>query len=342
MQQAGRAECAGLNREKNNMLQRRTALGLALAAGLAPNVARAQGAWRPTRPVRLVVPFAPGGSNDIVGRIIAEAAGNILGQPVVVENRAGAGSVIGAENVARSPADGYSVLINSAHASVPALVARVPYDTVNDFVGIAVAGFSPHVLVANPRTPVNNAAELIALLRANPGKFNFASAGIGSGVHLAGEIFRGISTAQFEMVHYRGGGPGVAALVSGEAQFGTPTMASSLGQIRGGAIRALAVASSQRSPALPDVPSATEAGIPGFIFEEFFPVLAPAGTPPAAVAALGAAFRTAIQQSAPRLNELAGVVPRPGYDTPDQVMNVVREGVKTYTDVLRAAGVKPE
>ena len=186
------------------MMQRRTALGLALAAGLAPNVARAQ-AWRPTRPVRLVVPFAPGGSNDIVGRIIAEAAGNILGQPVVVENRAGAGSVIGAEHAARSPADGYTVLINSAHASVPALVARVPYDTINDFVGIAVAGFSPHVLAANPRTPAANAAALIALLRANPGRFNFASAGIGSGVHLAGEIFRGISNTQFEMVHYRGG-----------------------------------------------------------------------------------------------------------------------------------------
>ena len=167
------------------MMQRRTVFGLALAAGLAPNVARAQ-AWRPTRPVRLVVPFAPGGSNDIVGRIIAEAAGNILGQPVVVENRAGAGSVIGAENVARSPADGYTVLINSAHASVPALVARVPYDTVNDFVGIAVAGFSPHVLVSNPRTPVTTAAELIALLRANPGRFAYASSGSGTTVHISG------------------------------------------------------------------------------------------------------------------------------------------------------------
>jgi tripartite-type tricarboxylate transporter receptor subunit TctC len=126
---------------------------------------------------------------------------------------------------------------------VPALVARVPYDTVNDFVGIAVAGFSPHVLVSNPRTPATTVAELIALLRANPGKFNFASAGIGSGVHLAGEIFRGISAAQFELVHYRGGGPGVAALVSGEAQFGTPTMASCLGQVRGGGVLArLAVA----------------------------------------------------------------------------------------------------
>jgi tripartite-type tricarboxylate transporter receptor subunit TctC len=326
------------------MPDRRTTLALALAGLAAPRLASAQGtaAWRPVRSIRLIVPFAPGGSNDIVGRILAEAAGGVLGQPIVVENRAGAGSVIGAEAAARAAPDGYTVLINSAQAAVPALVARVPYDTLNDFVGIAIAGFSPHVLVVNPRLPVQTAAELVALLRANPGRYNFASAGIGSGVHLAGEIFRGVSQSQFEMVHYRGGGPGVAALVSGEAQFGTPTMASSIGQIRGGTLRALAVAAETRSAALPDVPSAPQAGIPGMIFEEFFPILAPRGTPPDAVAALGAAFRTAIQQSAPRLSEVAGVAPRAGIDTPEQVMAVVRDGVQQYTRILRAAGVQPE
>ncbi len=325
------------------MLNRRATLGFALSAGLAPKLAAAQGAaWRPSRPMRLVVPFAPGGSNDIVGRIIAEAAGNLLGQPVMVENRAGAGSVIGAEHAARSAPDGYTLLINSAHSSVPALVARVPYDTVADFVGVAVGGFSPHVLAVNPRLSAQNAAELLALLRANPGQYNCASAGIGSGVHAAAELFRSLSRTQFEMVHYRGGGPGVAALVSGEAHFGTPTMASSIGQIRGGGLRALAVAGSQRSPALPNVPSATEAGLPDFIFEEFFPILAPAATPPGVVAALASAFQTAIQQSAPRLNELAGVAPRAGYETPEKVMNLVREGVQSYGAILRAAGVKPE
>jgi tripartite-type tricarboxylate transporter receptor subunit TctC len=161
-------------------------------------------------------------------------------------------------------------------------------------------------------------------------------------VHLAGEIFRGVSQTQFEMVHYRGGGPGVAALVSGEAQFGTPTMASSIGQVRGGTLRALAVMADRRSPALPDVPSAAEAGLPNLIFEEFFPILAPRGTPPEAVAALGAAFRQAVQQSAPRLLEVAGVAARPGIETPDQVMAVVREGMQQYTRILRAAGVQPE
>ena len=252
------------------------------------------------------------------------------------------GSVIGAEHVARSPAEGYTLLMNSAQATVPAIVARMPYDTLKDFVGIAVAGFSPHVLVVNPQVRAQTAQELLALLRANPGRTNFASAGLGSGVHLAGELFRARTNTQFEIVHYRGGGPGVAALVSGESQFGTPTMASSIGQVRGGGVRVLAVLAEQRSPALPQVPSAPEAGLPGVIHEEFFPILAPAGTPPAAVAALGAAFRTAIQQNAAKLTEMAGVSPRAGYETSDQVMGLVGDGVRQYTAILRAAGVEPQ
>lgn len=326
------------------MPTRRQALALA-AAGLAPQVARAQTAaqaWRPERPIRLIVPFAPGGSNDIVGRIVAEAAGQALGQPIIVENRAGAGSVIGAEIVARAAPDGHTVLINSSHSTVPAIVARVPYDTVKDFAGIAVAGFSPHVLVADTRLPARTARELVALLKANPGRYNLATAGIGSGVHVAAELFRSTTKVQVEPVHYRGGGPSVTALVGGEAQVGTPTMASSIGQVRGGGLRALAVLAERRSPALPDVPSAPEAGLPGLVHEEFFPILAPAGTPAPAVAALGAAFRSAIQGSAAKLVEMAGVSPREGYETPGQVMDLVREGVERYTAILRAAGVQPE
>jgi tripartite-type tricarboxylate transporter receptor subunit TctC len=323
------------------MRTRRETLSLALAAGLLPLPAFAQ-AWRPTRPVRLIVPFAPGGSNDIVGRIIAEAVGQALGQPLVIENRAGAGSVIGAEAAARAAPDGHTVLINSAHATVPAIVARVPYHSVNDFVGIAVAGFSPHVLVTNPAFPPRTGTELVELLKANPGRYNLATAGIGSGVHVAAELFRSLTQVQAELVHYRGGGPAVAALVAGESQFGVPTMASSLGQIRGGGLRGVAVLAEQRSPALPNVPSAPEAGIPRVIFEEFFPILAPVATPANIVAALGAAFQGAIQQNAARLNELAGVSPRPGYESSAQVMRVVAAGVEQYTAILRAAGVQPE
>ena len=323
------------------MPARRHLPALALGVALAPSVARAQ-AWRPSRPIRLIVPFAPGGSNDIVGRIIAEPAAQALGQPIVIENRAGAGSVIGAEHVARSAPDGHTLLINSAHATVPAIVARVPYDTVNDFVGVAVAGFSPYVLVVNPQLPARTGQELVALLRANPNRFNMATAGIGSGVHVAAELFRSLAQVQVELIHYRGGGPSVAALVANEAQVGAPTMASSIGQVRGGGLRALAVLAEQRSPALPNVPSAPEAGLPGLIVEEFFPILVPAGTPAPIVEALGAAFRAAIQQSAARLTEMAGVAPRAGFDTPQQVMKLVSDGVQQYTRILRAAGVQPE
>ncbi len=320
---------------------RRRTLAASLALCAAPAIVHAQG-WRPARPIRLVVPFAPGGSNDIVGRIVAEAAGQALGQPVVIENRAGAGSVIGAEAVARAAPDGHTLLINSSHPTVPAIVARVPYNTVSDFVGVAVAGFSPYVLVTTPQLPARNARELVSLLNAAPNRHNLATAGIGSGVHVAAELFRSLARVQVELVHYRGGGPSVAALIGGEAQLGTPTMASSIGQVRGGALRALAVLAEQRTPVLPDVPSAPEAGLPGVILEEFFPIMAPTGTPAPVVAALGAAFGAAIQQTAPRLNELAGVTPRAGYETPEQVMRLVAESAQRHTAILRAAGVQPE
>ncbi|MGG5822385.1 Bug family tripartite tricarboxylate transporter substrate binding protein [Falsiroseomonas sp. HW251] len=325
-------------------LDRRSTLALALGGLAMPTLAQAQGTagWRPTRPVRLIVAAAPGGSNDILARIIAEPASQILGQPVVIENRAGAGSVIGSEAAARAPADGYTLLINSSLATVPAVVANVPYDTLGDFDGVAVAGFSPHLLVVNPAVQVRTAQELLALLRANPGRLNYSSAGPGSGPHIGGLVLMARMNVEAETVHYRGGGPSVAALVSGEAQFGTPTMASAIGQVRGGALRALAVLAEERSPALPDVPSAPQAGMPGVIHEEFFPIVAPKRTPSAALAALGDAFRLAIQQSAARVNEMTGVAPRAGFESSAQVMALVRDGIETNTRLLRAAGVQPE
>jgi tripartite-type tricarboxylate transporter receptor subunit TctC len=321
------------------MTTRRQAMGLAAALLPAPALAQA---WRPARPIRLIVPFAPGGSNDIVGRIVGEAAGQLLGQTVIVENRAGAGSVIGAEAAARAAPDGLTLLINSSMPTVPAIVARVPYNTLSDFTGVAVAGFSPYVLVVNPQVPARTAQELVALMRASPQNYHIAATGTGSGVHVAAELFRSIARVESDVVHYRGGGPSVAALVGGEVKVGLPTMASSIGQVRGGALRALAVLAESRTPVLPDVPAAPEAGLPGVILEEYFPILAPAQTPAATVAALSEAFRAAIQQTAPRLAELAGVSPRAGFDTSEQVMALIRASIEQQTAILRAAGVQPE
>lgn len=317
---------------------------LTLAGLSAPALVQAQGTsgWRPSRPVRLIVPAAPGGSNDILARIIAEPASQILGQPVLIENRAGAGSVIGTEAAARAPADGHTVLMNSSLATVPAVVANLPYDTLGDFDGVAVAGFSPHLLVVGAAVPARTAQEFLALLRANPGRLNYASAGPGSGPHIGGLVLMARMNVQAETVHYRGGGPSIAALVSGEAQFATPTMASAIAQVRGGALRALAVLAEQPSLALPGVPSAPQAGMPGVIHEEFFPIVAPKRTPPEALAALGDAFRQAIQRSAERVNEMTGVTPRGGFETSAQVMALVQTGIGTNTRLLRAAGVQPE
>jgi tripartite-type tricarboxylate transporter receptor subunit TctC len=321
------------------MIQRRALMAAPLLA--MPSLARAQ-AW-PSRPVRIVLAYPPGGSTDVLARTLAAALQEAMpGSAFVVDNRPGASAQIGTQLVASAKPDGYTLLINSSLATVPAMVSRMPYNTLTDFEGVAVAGFSPHLLVVNPRVEARTAQEFVALLRANPGRFNYASAGIGSGPHIAGLLFMNLMNVQVETVHYRGGGPGVAAMVSGEAHFGTPTMASSVGQVRGGNLRALAVLSDQRSPALPDVPSAPEAGMPGVVFEEFFPIVAPRGTPPEAIATLGAAFRQAIQQTAARLNETTGVTPRAGYETSAQVMAFVREGVEKYTRILRAAGIDPE
>ena len=278
-----------------------------------------------------------------MARLLADSVGAALGQPLVVENRTGgAAGLIGTDIVAKSAPDGYTVLINSsAQAIAPALVARMPYDAVGDFAGIGIIGFAPHVLVVNPRVPAENLAEFLGYLRANPGRTNLASGGIGSAIHLAGELFRAAARVEFQIVQYRGGGPSMLAVVGGEAQMSTPDIPASFGMLRAGSVRALAIAAAARSPVLPDVPTAAEAGLPGWIAEIWFPVLVPARTPPAAVAALSAAFQAGIRQNQRRLTELAVDV-RPGYVTSEQVMGFIRSEMERSVSVLRAAGVQAE
>jgi tripartite-type tricarboxylate transporter receptor subunit TctC len=260
------------------MLDRRQAFTLALAAGLAPAVARAQ-AWRPSRPIRLVVPFAPGGSNDIVSRLIAEPASQLLGQPIVIESRAGAGSVVGSEHVARAAADGYTLLINSAHATVPAIVERMPYDPVEDFVGLAVAGFSPHTLVVNPRFPAQTAQEMVALLRANPGRYNLASAGLGSGVHLAAELLNLRLSARMTHVPFRGTAPVLTELMAGRVDiFFSDTSAWPM--VQQGRLRLLAVSTAARWSIAPEVPAVNDL-VRDFDIANWYGVIAPPGTPEA-------------------------------------------------------------
>ena len=289
------------------------------------------------------MPFAPGGLADLMARLVAEPASVLLGQPVAVENRTGgAAGLIGTDAAAKAPPDGYTVLINSsAHAIAPALVARMPYDVVRDFAGVALLGGAPMVLVCHPGVPARTMAELLALLRANPMRYNFAGAGIGSTVHLTGEVFRAAAEVRIQFVHYRGGGPALQAVMNGEAQLTAVSTAEALGQVRAGAVRALAVSVPARSPVLPEVPTSAEAGLPGFQQDIWIVAAAPARTPPDIVAALNAAFNGAARQIEPRLTEL-GLRIKSEVATPEQVDAFVRGELDRYAAVLRAAGVRPE
>ncbi|MBR0661116.1 Bug family tripartite tricarboxylate transporter substrate binding protein [Neoroseomonas oryzicola] len=317
---------------------------LLLAGLFAPAIARAQAAWRPDRPVRIVVPFAPGGATDVVARVLSETLAAQLGQPVVIENRAGgAAGLIGSDSVAKAAPDGHTLLLHSnAHVIAPSLVARMPYDPIADFAAVAYNGRVPQVLVVNNRLPVTDMASLITWLRANSGKINFASAGIGSGNHLASEVFRAaLPGIEMQMVQYRGGGPAMAAVISGDAHMAIDPIASAVSHIRAGTVRAIAVAGPTRAAILPDTPSATEAGLPAWSIAAWFATFAPARTPPAAIATLNAAFNATSERLATRLGEL-GVEPQPQYATPEAVMAFVREDMVRSAAILRAAGVQPE
>jgi tripartite-type tricarboxylate transporter receptor subunit TctC len=326
--------------------RRRTLLlapSLLLPAASASAQTAAAPRWAPDRPIRAIVPFAPGGATDVVARVVAEPAGAILGQPFVIENRpGGAAGVIGSEAVARAAPDGHTILIHSnAHVVAPALVARMPFDVLADFAAVAHLGRIPQVLVVNPRLPVTDMRSLLEWLRANAGRVNFAAAGIGSANHLASEVFRAAADADVQMVQYRGGGPAMQAVISGEAHLCVDPVASALGHIRGGVVRAIAVAGESRSAVLPDVPSASEAGLPAWSAAAWVAAFAPARTPPAAVAALNAVFNEAMQRIEPRLTELA-IERQPDLATPEALAAFVRQDAERSQRVLRNAGVRPE
>src|SRR4030095_5020494 len=244
----------------------------------------------PTKPIRLVVPFPPGGATDILARDVAQKLSDAWGQSFVVDNRPGAGGNIGSELVAKAAPDGYTLEMGTVgtHAINASLYAKMPYDHVKDFVPVILVAGVPNVLVVNPSVPVNSVAELIAYAKANPGKLNFASSGNGTSIHLSGELFKVMAGVQITHVPYKGSAPALQDLLGGQVQLMFDNLPPSLPQIKAGKLKALAVTSTTRAAALPDVPTMAESGLPGFEASSWFGVLAPAGTPPAIVAKLNA------------------------------------------------------
>jgi tripartite-type tricarboxylate transporter receptor subunit TctC len=264
-------------RMKRTTLVALAAISLALAG--APS-ASAQAPF-PSKPIRIVVPFPPGGTTDILARAAAQKMTEAWKEQVVVDNRPGAGGNIGAELVAKAPPDGYTMLMGTVgtHAINPSLYAKMPYDHVKDFAPVILVASVPNVLVVHPSVPANTVQELIAYAKANPGKINFASSGSGTSIHLAGELFKTMAGVQMAHVPYKGSAPAIADLLGGQVQIMFDNLPSALPQIRGGKLRALAVTSAQRAPALPDVPTVAESGLPGFEASSWFGLLAPAGSP---------------------------------------------------------------
>jgi tripartite-type tricarboxylate transporter receptor subunit TctC len=247
-------------------------------------VAPAQADEFPSRPVRVIVPFSPGGAVDGPMRLIAQDLGKRLGQSVIVENRPGAGATIGTDAVAKAPADGYTLLLASQTNAISAtLYPKLPFDPIEDFVPITLIGREPGVVVVNPALPVKTLQELIAYVKAHPGQVDYASSGNGSGQHLFAALLCSITGMKMNHIPYRGSGQATTDLVGGQVQVSIPGMAGMLGHIKSGKLRALAVTGATRAPQLPDVPTMSEAGVPGYEAYVWMGLLAPKGTPPAVI-----------------------------------------------------------
>ncbi|MDR0226404.1 MAG: tripartite tricarboxylate transporter substrate binding protein [Burkholderiaceae bacterium] len=302
----------------------------------------AAGAQQSGKPLTLVVPFAPGGGSDTSARLLSQALSSRLGQTVVIENKPGAAGVIGADQVARAPADGHTVLLgNIGTQSInPILYKKLPYDAKTAFAPVSLIAELPQVLLVHPGVQARDVAGLIALLKAQPGKFSYSTSGPGGSMHLAGEMFKSATQTEIQHVAYRGGGPAIVDLLSGHVQITFATVLESLGHIRAGKLRALAVTGDKRVPALPDVPTVAET-VPGFKSISWVGVLAPARTPQATIDRLAAAIRDTVAQPdiTQRLNE-QGAVART--TTPQQFAALIESDHATYAQLIADKGIKAE
>ena len=297
----------------------------------------------PAKQIRIVVPFPPGGIADTFGRVIAQKLSESWGQPVVIENRAGAGGNIGADAVAKSPADGYTLVMGSigTHAVNPALFANMPYDPIKDFSPIALVMEAEGLLVVNPASNIKTVRELIERARVEPGVLTYASGGRGTTGHLAGELFNASAKVQLVHVPYKGNVPAITDLLGGQTVLSFATMPTALPYVRNGRLKALAVIGANRSPTLPEVPTLAESGLPGFEVNNWIGLFAPAGVPPEIVAKLNTAVMAILR--APEIekridSEGARVTP----NTPAQFAVFVQNETVKWAKVLRDAGTKPE
>ena len=313
---------------------------LAALAVMAPAGAQAATAY-PSKPIRLLVGFPPGGSTDILSRQVGVRLAESLGQQVVIDNRAGAAGNLASELVARGNPDGYTLLMAtvSSHGINPGLYKKVPYDPVADFAPVTLIASYPLILAVNPGVPVKNVKELIALAKGKPGALRFGSSGNGSPGHLSGEIFKNMAGIDIVHVPYKGGAPSTLAVLSGEVQITFATLPGAMPHIKSGKLNGPAVTTAKRSPALPEVPTIAESGLPGFDISSWAGLMAPAGTPKSVVLMLNAATVKAL--ASPDMRErLAGEGAEPVGNTPEQFAAFVKAELAKWAQAIKQAGAQ--
>jgi len=315
---------------------------VALAALMLVFGATALAQEYPAKPIRVVVPFPPGGGTDLMARSVMQKLGESLGATMIIDNRGGAGGSIGSDIVAKSPADGYTLLIISgAHAINPSLYPKLPYDSVRDFAPVTMFTSGPGLLVVHPSVPAKTVKEFIALAKSRPGQLNYASAGIGTPPHLAGELFKTMAGVDIVHVPYKGNGPAYTDLIGGHVSVMFPTIPTAIPHVRAGKLRALAVTTRSRTPIAPELPPISESGVPGYDVSSWYGLLAPAGTPAAVVSRLQREIAKVL-----RSPDVGEKLTAQGLDlvgsTPDAFAAVIKSEIMKWAKVVKASGARAD
>ena len=327
----------------SNRRRHMIAVAAALCAGPLPHTTvHAQDQW-PSKPIRLIVPFTPGGVTDTSGRLIAENLGKRLGQQVVVDNKPGASGNIGTALAKAAPADGYTLVLGFDGTMVinPHVFSKLPFDTVKDFTPMGKIGDATLILVANPDVPVKGLADVITLSKSRPGGLSFGTSGTGGTPHIAGELLKLRTGANLTHVPYKGGGQAMTDVLGGTIPLVYTAVAGAHGHVKSGKLKALAVSSAQRTSALPDVPTFVESGVPDFVVNSWVGLLAPAGTPAAVVTRLNTELNAVLNDATVREKlRVMGIEPAPG--TPEQYRDEIRRDLDRYGAVVKSAGISVE
>ena len=326
------------------MKQRRFAAVLAAVYSFLPSAAAAQGApdSYPAKPVRIVVGLAPGGGTDIQARLFAQKLSEGFGRSFVVDNRTGAGGTVAYALIAKSPADGYTLLgATSGYTITPSVYARLPYDPIKDFAPISLVAQAPFLLLTHPALPVRSVKDLLALARAKPGMLDCGSAGHGSSTHMALELFKSLSGAKITHIPYKGTGPALIDGIAGQVHMLFGNVLSTMTHVKAGRLRALAVTTAKRSTVLPELPTVAESGVPGYEDTTWFGMIAPAGTPPAIISRLNAELIKAARSSEV-VERLAPDGGEPVGNSPEQFAQLISAEIERWRKVVKSAGIKPE